>query len=289
MNFNPFTIRFGYHATRALARKKRMRFMQRLSHLPAPSDVLQRDTVDLDVVCMLGTGSLPEAVFALQTLLAQMGRPSRLVLVSDGSLDDQHSALLRRLLPGSEVLTLQDVLEPELPQPIKERVAEHWMVAKQAILMSFPKERPCLFVDSDVLFFAGAQEFSRDLLAWGDTPAFMVDVSPHFDVRLLRNGESELAPLNSGFLYMPRPLDWRDATARFAELPIDAPLTFTDQTMSHIAFHQAGAVAMDSHRFVLTTDDQFDARDRYAGGKQVVCRHYVNTIRHKMWMQWGRV
>jgi hypothetical protein len=283
MNFNPLTIRYGYHAALWRGRRKRNWFSRRIDSLAVCNGDASLCELPIDLVCMLGSTAIPEVIVAVRSFLMHAGRPIRLLLVSDGTLSTYDTDLLESTLISCQVVELPDILNPTLPNSITTRLPDHWMIRKQALLMSLPKDRPALFVDSDIVFFPAAQELGADLASLGANPAYMVDLKPSFDHRLLRDGDELTPPLNSGLLYMPRPLNWSNAVNRFESLPSDAKLVFTDQTMSHLAFHEAGAMPLHPDRYMLRIDDQFEYRDRYTNKPGVVCRHYVNTIRHKMW------
>jgi len=284
MNLNPFTIRYGYHLAQRRARLRSQKWAARLERLESVNGDASARRLPIQVVCMLGRKAMAEATVTVRSLLLHAGRPDALTLVSDGSLTaDDRTTLERALAPG-RVVDLEDIIADDLPRPVADRLEDHWMVRKQAVLMSLPRDRPALFIDSDVVFFPGAVSLASDLAKLGDRPAFMADINPSLDSNLLRGGDPLDPPLNSGFLYQPRSLDWSLAVDRFAALPLDGRLAFTDQTMSHLTFHAAGAAALDPGRYVLKIDDQFRFADRYANRPSVVCRHYVGTIRHKMWL-----
>lgn len=284
MNLNPFTIRYGYHAARRLAQVNHNAAAARLKHLSPLGDKSSRQQLPFEVVCMLCKAAVPEAVVALRSFLTHAGRPRALTLVSDGSLSDVDKATLKHSISSAVVRELDELRRLDLPKSITDRTNDHWMIRKQALLMSLPLDHPTLFLDSDVVFFPGASALMGDLADLGSRPAFMADVEPSFDPSLLRKSDPLTPPLNSGFLYIPRSLDWTEAVDRFAALPPEATLAFTDQTMSHLTFHAESARALDPNRYILENDDQFYFKDKYAHNFGVVCRHYVGPIRHKLWM-----
>jgi len=147
--------------------------------------------------------------------------------------------------------------------------------------MSLPVSAPVLYLDSDVLFFAGA----NDLLSYTtavDVPAFyQADCRFSGDERLLRDTTETRDPVNTGFLMLFRRLDWSISIQRFLELD-DAPIFFTNQTMTHLAMHANKAAPFDPAKYVLQLDDQFVYPDRYAS-THIALRHYVNPVRHKFW------
>jgi hypothetical protein len=147
--------------------------------------------------------------------------------------------------------------------------------------MSLAKDRPALYVDSDVLFFEGAANL-RALAEVKDVAAFyQADCQLSGDERLFRGAAEREHPVNTGVLLLFRPLDWSLSFARFRELNA-APTFFTNQTMTHLTMHVNSARPFDKQKFVLQLDDQFIYRDSYAGA-DLVLRHYVNPVRHKFW------
>lgn len=233
---------------------------------------------------MIGKAGVPDAILSIRSFLRNAGIPEKILIISDGTLDKSDRHLFTSGLPNCEVCAIPKALSPHVPRFISNRINDHWMMAKQAVLMSLPYCRPALFADSDVVFFSGAAAIPGLIGEWGRSLAYMVDVGPYLDEHLMRPSDSLSPPLNSGFLYFGTEPDWDDAAVRFAARPTNLPLKFTDQTLSHLAFHQSSAIALDSSQFVLRDDDQFHLRDRSASTAGVVCRHYVGTVRHKMWL-----
>jgi hypothetical protein len=138
-----------------------------------------------------------------------------------------------------------------------------------------------LYIDSDVLFFAGATDLFR-LLEEQPAPAlYLLDCRLSADERLFRGETEKSNPVNSGALFLFQELDWTPAVRRFVELT-GAPNFFTNQTMTHLTMHVNGAFPLDDQKYVLRLDDQFGYGDRYAG-RQLALRHYVNPVRHKFW------
>lgn len=150
--------------------------------------------------------------------------------------------------------------------------------------MSLPLDGPALYVDSDVLFFPGAREISS-LLSTAAPALYLADCQLSADERLFRMPREKNAPVNTGVLFLLRKMEWSLSFARF--LDGGAPTFFTNQTMTHLAMHANGAQPLDPAKFVLQLDDQFQHRDRYAG-PELVLRHYVNPVRHKMWTSFWR-
>jgi hypothetical protein len=150
-----------------------------------------------------------------------------------------------------------------------------------ALIMSLPRNGPALYVDSDVLFFAGAADVAT-LANARDVPAFYLsDCQFSGDVRLIDSPDERDKPINTGGLILFKKLDWSLGIERFNQLS-GAPDFFTNQTITHLVMHANGAAPFDPAKYVLRLDDQTVYRDRYAGDA-LALRHYVNPVRHKFW------
>ncbi|HEY2713371.1 MAG TPA: hypothetical protein VGI60_12715 [Chthoniobacterales bacterium] len=149
--------------------------------------------------------------------------------------------------------------------------------------MSLPLDvDSALYVDSDVLFFPGASHLAKALVTNGVPALYLPDCrEDSADFRLFRDPIERRNPVNTGLLFLSRKLDWSLAIQRYLELN-DKPIFFTNQTMTHLTMHANNARALDPRVFVLQLDDQFIYSDRYAA-KDLILRHYVNPVRHKLW------
>jgi hypothetical protein len=149
------------------------------------------------------------------------------------------------------------------------------------LLLSLPRNGPALYVDSDVLFFAGASDLVRYASA-RDVPAFYLeDCKISADERIFRDPREAQNPVNCGLLMFFKKIDWSLGLARFLELEGE-PNFFTNQTIAHLVLHANGAQRFDPLRYVIQLDDQFVYPDRHAGC-ELAMRHYVNPVRHKFW------
>ncbi len=54
-------------------------------------------TVPVTVLMFMGHGQVPQAVASLRTFLEFAGRPERIIVTSDGTLDDDDRAVLHRI------------------------------------------------------------------------------------------------------------------------------------------------------------------------------------------------
>ncbi len=130
--------------------------------------------------------------------------------------------------------------------------------------------------------FSPERPASRNKSREREAPAYyLADCQFSGDERLLRSPAEADKPVNTGALLLLQKLDWSLSIARFEELT-GPPSFFTNQTMVHLTMHANGAIPFDPRTHVLQLDDQVVYPDRYAG-PELVFRHYVNPVRHKMW------
>ena len=99
---------------------------------------------------------LPEQVASIRSFLLFAGRPQKFTVVSDGTHPRSSVALLRSLDPSVAVSEVADWLPTDAPERLRTYVAEHPTGKQLGLIMSLPRNRPALYVDSDVLFFRGA-------------------------------------------------------------------------------------------------------------------------------------
>ena len=269
---------FGYHFARLEGRTVRALYRASLGRLPA---IETQRNFPLEVFSYSGETALPEQVASIRSFLRHVGRPVHFTVVSDGTYSDESRHLLKQLDPSVAVSDASEWIPDDLPAQIQPYLKTHPTGRQLALIMSLPRSGPVLYLDSDVLFFAGA----GDLLAYveaRDVPAFyMADCQFSGDERLLRDPAEGKDPVNTGFLLLFRKLDWSASVRRFLELEGE-PNFFTNQTMTHLAMHANGAAPFDPRKYVLQLDDQFIFPDRYAN-PAIAVRHYVNPVRHKFW------
>jgi hypothetical protein len=268
----------GYHFARAEGRAVRAfyrRFLDRLPPVEPPR------SFPLEVFSYSGETALPEQVASIRSFLRHVGRPAHFTVVSDGTYSEQSRRLLKRLDASVSVSDASEWIPSGLPEEIQPYLKTHPTGRQLALIMSIPKNAPVLYLDSDVLFFAGA----NDLFAYAETPEvpafYMADCRFSGDERLLRDAAEAQDPVNTGFLLLFQKLDWAASIRRFLELEGE-PNFFTNQTMTHLTMHANGAAPFDPRKYVLELDDQFIFPDRYANPR-IAVRHYVNPVRHKFW------
>lgn len=269
---------FGYHFARAKGRATRALYRGFLSRLRA---IEPPRSFPLEVFSYSGESALPEQVASIRSFLRYVGRPVHFTVVSDGTYSEQSRRLLTRLDSSVSVSDASEWIPGDLPDEIYPYLKTHPTGRQLALIMSLPKNAPVLYLDSDVLFFAGAKDLDAYARA-RDVPAFyLADCRFSGDERLLRDPAEANDPVNTGFLLLFQKLDWSASVRRILELEGE-PNFFTNQTMTHLAMHANGAAPFDPRKYVLQLDDQFIFPDRYANS-QIAMRHYVNPVRHKFW------
>jgi hypothetical protein len=273
---------FGYHLARAEGAAFRKIYAASLPLIVRRS-IKVGAVLPFEVYGYSGENALPEQVASIRSFLRYAGRPKKFTVVSDGTYSKRSVATLQSIDPT--VAVVQRAVRSHLISDEKwaTYLSEHPTGKQLALIMSLPAAGPALYLDSDVLFFPGA-EMLRALDITRDY--YLPDCQLSADERLFRSVGERACPVNTGVLFLARELDWSLARERFRELD-GAPNFFTNQSMTHLAMHANGVAAFDSRQFVLQLDDQFIYPDRYAN-PAIVLRHYVNPVRHKFWTPFAR-
>jgi hypothetical protein len=237
--------------------------------------------VPLDIYAYSGEAALPEQVASIRSFLNHAGRPRTFTVVSDGTYTPSSVALLRALDDSVRVADASRYFPTDAPAAMHSYLTTHPTGKQLALIMSLPINGPALYVDSDVLFFRGASALQASAFAAEHPVRYLADCQLSGDERLFRSDAEKHDPVNTGVLLLSQKLDWSLSIDRFLALD-GAPTFFTNQTMTHLTMHANGARPFDSRLFVLQLDDQFVSEDRYARA-ELVLRHYVNPVRHKLW------
>ncbi len=273
-------LNFGYRLARAQAAAVRAAYAVALPYLPAPT-VRQTETLPFEVFSYSGEAALPEQIASIRSLLKHAGQPRKITIVSDGTHTAGSRALLRRLDPRLVIAQPSDYVPRDVPARLHAYLTGHPTGKQLALMMALPTDGPALYLDSDVLFFAGAHALVAELTASAGPAAFLADCQLSADERILRSSAERENPVNSGFVFWRQKLDWASSLERFLEMPGD-PVFFTNQTLTHLAMHANGAQPLDSRKFLLQLDDQFAYSDFHTNPQRIM-RHYVNPVRHKFW------
>lgn len=269
---------YGYHLARAKGAAVRAAYGALLSTFPSI-----KPTCDfpLEVFSYSGESALPEQVASIRSFLRNVGRPARFNVVSDGSYSPSSKGLLQDLDPSVSIREIAEWVPKDLPEDIYPYLKNHPTGRQLGLIMSLPLTAPVLYLDSDILFFAGANDLHAKVQK-RDVPAlYLADCRFSGDERLLRDPKETNNPVNTGFLLLFQKLDWSLGVKRFLEMQ-GPPIFFTNQTITHLAMHANGAASFDPRKYVLQLDDQFVYPDRYANSR-IALRHYVNPVRHKFW------
>lgn len=274
-------------------------------------------TLPLHMVWFSGEAHLPEQVLSVRTLIAHAGRPERATIVSDGSHRPSSRRHLEAIDPAVRVVHWRRFAATDALEAIG-AYAHHrsGMGKKLAVELSLPAHEPAAYADADVRFFAHARALASLAEASDGPPAwYLADCDPYLDERMLDAAttatdvaaattttadaaaadttaaaaatttaitDARLAPpVNAGFFVVRRPLRWDGALARLGALDGDAG-HWSEQTAVHLAMHASGARPLDPRRFVVADDDAWRWGDAHAG-PHLALRHYVTTVRHKLW------
>lgn len=275
-------MKIGYHLALRWARWKRSTYQRQLPAVVRRAAPMAPDT-DAAYYSFSGTRDLPEQVACLRTFLRQAAHPRKLVVVGDGTHTDADRSLLRALSPRLESLPWDAFIRKDLPPKLMAYAQAHPLGKKIAVLMSVQETGSWIFSDSDILYFSAAGDIRRRLSEPTGTADYLEDCYPSLDDRLVRGPEEKRAPVNSGFILVHRPLDWRLAMERFDAMQGESGY-FTEQTLFHLAVQASGGKSLPMDRYVIQSDDQWVAADRHSG-PGVVLRHYFSSIRYKMWLK----
>jgi hypothetical protein len=273
---------YGYHFARLDGRLRRRIYRSMLPTIVARS-VEQPESIPLDVFSFSGEEALPEQVRSIRSFLRHVGHPRSWTVVSDGSYSERSAALLREVDSAVAIRLVNEDPPLDLPEKIRRYMSTYPMGKQLGLIMSLPRDGPALYLDADVLFFAGAADLIQTLSATKAPALYLKDCLDYsVDRRILRDPVESLHPVNAGLLMLLQPLDWSLGIRRLLELEGE-PDFFTTQTIVQLVMQANGALPFDEEKYVLQLDDQFTYADFYAGAS-VALRHYVNPVRHKFWI-----
>jgi hypothetical protein len=272
--------------------KNRIQAIRRAFDGASPSDyVYNASPVKLEklhVFSLCQGDAVPEQKLSILSFLRHVGTPARWSIVSDGSISESQAESLRSISPSVEVLDWRTFL-CAANEACFERLSKYTIFAKKFALMSnLPDRGFVVYVDTDILFFEGAQRFRELLSDLGEKCYYQKDLMGCLDPSFLTETELEAPPLNAGFVVQGKRVDWSVPIARLntklSQLtPVESmgDLGVLEQSASHLAHYLAGSIPLDE-RYALQISDRFDQEDRFSG-PDFVMRHYVRPVRHKMW------
>lgn len=280
-------VNIGYHTAKLqgqFIRSFYTKAINQIVHFP----IRQTRRADITVYSFSCERDLSIQVASIRSFIRHVGIPNTFTVISDGSYSLNASRLLCRIHPCVDVIEWKDLLQGDIPKHVLDYALHHstpsirafWR--RLAVFMSLSVEQPIVYTDADILFFPGAEEIinlclSEDSFAW-----YLADCQASLDERIILDDAEKLNPVNAGFFLLKKQIDWTIPIERVAQL-VDSPKYFTEQTVVHLAMHNAQAKPLNRDKFVLENDDQFMYRDIYAKN-HIAMRHYVNDVRHKFWV-----
>ncbi len=271
---------------RTRARRVQRDFARRLDKVVANRPDAPRD-LEARVYSYCGAQNVLEQIVSMRSFLRGVGAPQKFVVVSDGTLTATHKDHLTAHHPCVECRELEELdVPPWVAALVEEKMAGFYLARKLQLLVAISGGvEPAIYTDSDVLYFA-APDVSP-LGGFAGKSWFLRDCVPSLDARLLTSqGGSEasvLAPVNSGFCLFGCGWEWEEALEPLHSFQ-GAPQHFSEQTIVHNVMHFNGAHPLPSDRFLLTIEDRHVRSDLAVSGA-IVLRHYVRTVRHKMWLR----
>ncbi|MBD2579006.1 hypothetical protein [Oscillatoria sp. FACHB-1406] len=273
-------VNIGYRAARAQGKVNRELFCKLIPNI-IKAPIASVGSVPARIYALSCERDFPEQVASLRSFLRCVGIPQQFTIVSDGSYSESSLKALRAIHSCVEVTPFSEFVKPNLPGAVFDYATQNPMGKKLATILSIPVDRAALYVDSDVLFFAGATAIADLIVARDRECYYLPDSARALDFRLLETDAEAENPVNGGFILLKRPLDWTAGMERFLALK-EPPNYFSEQTVVHLTMHHNRALPLPPDKYIMARDDEFIYRDRYAGDN-IVLRHYVNPVRHKLW------
>ncbi len=243
--------------------------------------------VNCEVWSLSSERDAAEQVASIRSFIRHVGRPTHWNILSDGSHTKETRELLLSVDPTVRMRTLEEILPPIVHLQVQRMMngREPHVGKKLALEVYLPINGPTIYADSDVVFYPGGEDLAARLVGGGGSPLYLVDVVPALDARLVGPLDAISSPVNAGFCVFFRPPDWTSVLDRLAD--IDDPGFHQEQSLVHLMMHQEGGKPLDRHRYLLVVDDWSTYRHRNVASDAVL-RHYVSTVRHKMWCRIGR-
>lgn len=272
----------AFHIMVRVARWRRSRYQANLE-LHATPALGPGVEIPATLLGFCGRRDLPEQVASWRSFQRWVGRPRRVVLVSDGTLSEPDFSLLRRLEPRVEIKSLAEFGGATASEAMQRYAASQPMGRKLWVMRAMDSLAPVIYADSDILYFPPAAEIAAPRFWEAAEPSYLLDPYPSLDHRLAAAEAERILPVNGGFVVVRQPLDWGEPMRRFEALAGE-PAFFSEQTLLHLAIRLGGGKPLDPARYVLRNEDQWAATDWYSG-PEVALRHYISSLRHKMWLR----
>lgn len=274
-------VNIGYHTARFQGKVNRYLYQAKIGKM-VKIPIKNTQKVAIRVYAFSCERDLAEQVASIRSFLTNVGIPETFTVISDGSYTDLSCQLLRRIHPCVDVIPINQFIKPDLPKCVSDYAQVHPLGKKLSGLISIPVNGATIYTDSDILFFPGGSDLVELANLDSQVCHYLPDCSNSLDGRMLYEETEKLNPVNAGFILFKQELDWDFAIKRLANLS-ESPTYFTEQTIVHLTIHHNGGVPLCSEKYVLNVTDQFIYPDKFSQNK-IVLRHYVNDVRHKLWM-----
>src|SRR3954469_17630332 len=186
---------YGYHFARAEGRAVRALYRAFLGRF---SEIESTRSFPLEVFSYSGEAALPEQVASIRSFLRHVGQPPRFTVVSDGTYSDESRRVLKAIHPSVSVSDVRDWMPANLPNEIYPYLKGHPTGRQLALIMSLATNGPVLYLDSDILFFAGVNDLHTYVKANGVPAFYLADCRFSGDERLLRDHSEANDPVNTG-------------------------------------------------------------------------------------------
>jgi hypothetical protein len=209
---------------------------------------------------------------SLDSLQKMVGCPYRIVVVSDGSISCKSKLLLERNFSCLTVVEWDAFTAESEWRKRFEFLADTPMGRKLILMTLMPLGGPSFYMDSDVVFFPGANDCLSP--AWcRREPSVLLDCQYSLDMRMLDSPSEVGFSTNAGFFIVPNKIPW-DLFMDRIERVRDSFVPFSEQTVVHLALRAAGGIALDPNTCILEIEDSFSEDDLYATNSSAF-RHYV--------------
>ncbi len=235
------------------------------------------EDVRVQVVSFSGEKQLEDQLYSIFSFLANVGRPGKWILFSDGTHSKESMAIFDKM-PFIEFRENGEDLIPG-----KYREEKNPLLKKVFFYQSVPITSTTFFVDSDILFF---KSFKLFLPILNQNNWFLVDENyGYLDKAFLEKNPFDIYPCNSGFFVFNSRPDWETVLNYLAAKKEhkDGLELWSEQTAFHIMTRQfKNTMPLDPRYFVAGGTDSFKFSSDYDYSK-IAMRHFVGPIRHKMW------
>jgi hypothetical protein len=236
--------------------------------------------------------SVEEAIIAAWRWISELPAPTQLEMIHDGPLRPEVTARVKSVFPLAVVRTVEDELRPFTALwPMTRSLRENNRFGHKLLLMlSKAKRGRFLFSDPDVLVFKRPNEIIQGLSSGAsmhmEDPRSWIEVAPDAS-RVAEDlaGKPVSPTFNAGFILLQEGA-WKPSW-------VQEILSAYVPSRDHYFFEQTaiGALSMLAESTCLPSDE-YVISDRDAGVlqphtpalDQLVVRHYVGTVRHKMYL-----